>query len=55
MHIEESFVYNITTINMIQGSDQEEYDATESDYNEDFVVDCQLEYDENDEEFQFSR
>ena len=55
MHIEEFVVHNITTINTIQGSKQEEYDAIESDDNEDFVVDCELEFDDDDEELQFAR
>ena len=54
MHIEEFVVHNISTINTIQGSEQEEYDATKSDDNEDFVVDCELEFDD-DEELQFAR
>ena len=55
MHIEEFSEYDITTINRSQRSEQEEYDATKSDENEDFVVDCQLESDKDDEELQFAR
>ena len=55
VHIEEFNEYDITTINRIQMSEQEEYDATKSDENEDFVVDCQLKSDEDDDELRFVR